>query len=175
MKGMYKFVTRVYNLLDKVSAKKSSKKLQVLLHKTIKGVEEDLLHLKYNTAISKLMILVNEIQEKGCGRDVFSKFTILLSPFASYASEELWKRLGNKFSVHQQKWPSYNKKLVIDQEIPIIIQINGKFRNTVNMPLGVVKKEALEKAKQDEKISKYLKGGYKKVIFVKNKVINFIV
>ena len=212
MAGMYRFIKRIWSLLEMVgderrnpksqapnskqipSTKSQIKNLEVerLLHKTIKSVGEDLENLKYNTAIAKLMILVNKIQEEGCTREQLAAFAILLSPFAPHLAEELWSRtspptsligkekvdksVAVEESVFKQKWPEYDKELVKDEMINLVVQVNGKLRHTITVSADITEEEAKEAALGDAKIKKWTKDKeIVKVIFVKGKLVNIVV
>jgi len=175
IRGMHKFIVRIYDLLSRIN-KKSDKKTERLLHKTIKGVEQDLKRLKYNTAIAKLMILVNKIQESGCSKDLLSKFAILLSPFGPHLAEELWESLGNKESILKQKWPQFDKKLIQEQAWQLIIQINGKVRDKIEVKQGITEKEVKQLALSSDKIKKWLDNKKpKKVIYIPNRLVNLVI
>ena len=191
MTGMYRFVNKIYRLLNKTNSKfkiSNSKQIQnskfkiqnleinKLLHKTIKGVGEDLENLKYNTAISKLMIFVNAAQEENCSKGEFSQFSILLAPFAPHLAEELWSRLGNKESVFKQKWPKYDKNLVKDEMIELVIQVNGKVRDKLKVSADIIETEANKLAVESEKIKKWIDGKKViKVIFIKGRLVNIVI
>ena len=175
IKGMHKFIVRVYNLLRKIN-NKSDKEIEKLLHQTIKGVEDDLNRLKYNTAIAKLMILVNKIQENGCSNKVLSKFAIILSPFAPHLAEELWQDLGNKKSITNQKWPKYDKKLIQEEIWNLIIQINGKVRDKIEVKQNITEKEVKKLALSSNNIKKWLDNKEpKKIIYIPNRLVNIVI
>jgi len=177
--GMNRFLERVWGMSSKVYKvhKVESQKIEQLLHKTIKKVTEDIENLKFNTAISFLMIFLNELEkEKEISSTHYSQFLILLSPFAPHITEELWKTLGNKKSIHLQSWPEYNPKLILDSEINMVIQINGKLRDQIKVPAGISEDEARKLALESEKIQKWIDGKeIKKIIFVKGKLVNIVV
>ena len=174
---------------------KTPREIKVLLHKTIKKVGEDIENLKFNTAISQLMILRNSfykveedeiriftksrIGPTETGQWIapkdFGKFLIILSPFAPHLSEELWEKLGNKKSIFYEKWPEYDEELIKEKTFELVVQINGKMRNTIPAAIDIFENEAKELAMKSEKVQKWLEGKeIKKVIFVKNRLINFI-
>jgi len=176
IKGMYKFAIRVYDLIGKVNSKKSDDQLVRLLHQTIKGVQDDLIRLKYNTAISKLMVLTNKIQEHGCNKEILSKFAIILYPFAPHLAEELWNALGNKESIFKEKWPEYDKKLIQEKTLQLIVQINGKVRDKIEVKTNISEKEAKKITLSQDKIKKWLGNKKpKKIIYIKNRLINIVV
>jgi len=180
MAGMYRFIKRIYGLFNlgfknQVNDNQDSE-VEKLLHKTIKRVGEDLENLKYNTAIAKLMILVNKMQGNGCTGKQLGQFAILLAPFAPHLAEELYSQLGDKDSIFKQKWPEYDKALVKDEMINLVVQINGKLRNTIEVSADIAENGAKETALADEKIKKWTDGKeIVKVIFVQGKLVNIVV
>ncbi|NQV00674.1 MAG: class I tRNA ligase family protein, partial [Parcubacteria group bacterium] len=176
IKGMHKFIIRIYNLIGKVNSKKPDDQLVRLLHQTIKGVQDDLTRLKYNTAIAKLMVLTNKIQESGCNKDILSKFAVMLSPFIPHLAEELWSTLDNKKSIFKEKWPEYDEKLIQEETWQMIIQINGKMRDKIEVEQGISENEAKELALSQEKIKKWLDNKEpKKIIYIPNRLINLVI
>ena len=99
----------------------------------------------------------------------------MLAPFAPFTTEELWNKIGNDFSVHQQKWPAFDEALAMSDEINIAVQFNGKTRGTVAVAPGSEQAVVVEKVKTDEKLVKYFTAEAKKIIFVKDRIVNFIV
>ena len=193
MNGMYRFMNRVWNIsesiIEKGIKKTADENILKSAHKAIKRVGDDLERLKFNTAISQLMILLNAFQEQeridrsstsGGGRAIekadFEKFLILLAPFAPHITEELWHELGNKESVHDQKWPTYDPKRVQEEVIRLVLQVNGKVRDVVEAPADIAQKEAEQLALGNTQIQKWLAGNKpKKVIFVPGKLVNVVV
>ncbi len=165
-------------------------KLERLFHKTIKKITEDIENLQYNTAVSALMILFNEMEKVGQLSVVSCQlFLKLLAPFAPHITEELWSRIQNsKFhayngqagkiqnSVHNEPWPVYDPKLIIENEFDLIIQINGKYKGTIKTEIGVSQTSAEKLAFSLPNVQEILKNAkIKKIIFVKNRLINFVV
>ncbi len=176
--GIYRFLNRVWSLQDKVSKAPESKQIESLLHKTIKSVSEDIEAFKFNTAISSLMVLANNLfQQKQINKKTFETFLKLLSPMAPHIAEELWQVLGNKKSIFKQKWPSYNKKLAEQKTFNLIVQINGKTRLVMALEVGASQSQVEKIVLKESKIKKYIPSQQKikKTIFVKDKLINFIV
>ncbi len=140
------------------------------LHQTIKKVTDDIKSFKSNTAISALMIYLDA--KKGPNE----KFLILMAPFFPHIAEELWKRLGYKNSIFEENWPEYDKKLVRTERVLIIIQVNGKLRDKIEVTSDSSEKNIVAKAQETEKISKWLSGKkIKKTIYVSNRLVNFVV
>ena len=175
--GIKRFLEKVWGLKEKIKTGSKNQNINILVQKTIKKVTEDLENLRYNTAISSLMVLVNEMtKEKDVSLKLFQSLLILLAPFAPYITEELWSQLKFKGSVHKQKWPKYNPKLIKEEKIKLVIQINGKVRDTIEVDADISEKEAKEIALAQEKSKKWLEGKQiKKVVFVSGKLINLVI
>lgn len=175
--GARRFLEKVWRLSEKVSSKENkSKKLKTVLHKTIKKVEEDLSSFSFNTAISSLMILVNSMEEeKTISTEDYKTLLVLLSPFAPHITEELWEIHGEKRSIHKQSWPRHNPKLLLEEEIKIVLQINGKTRGTIELPRDSDEKNVLNEVKKSPVFSKWNEEKeIKKVFYVPNRIINII-
>jgi leucyl-tRNA synthetase len=179
--GCYRFLEKVYKLHSRISANNkriyTDKKFDSLIHKTIKKVTDDIESLRFNTAISALMILANEMEkEKEIQITNYGLLVTLLSPFAPFISEELWSKLNHKKSIFEEKWPKYDPKLIKDEEIELVIQINGKVRDKVIVRAEISEEEAKRLAAESEKIKTcLLEKKIKKIIFVKGRLINIVV
>jgi leucyl-tRNA synthetase len=203
--GIYRFLNRVWYLVTEknpIAGKKSKKKkeekkliltaeakkklkenlknLEKTRHKTIKKVTEDLEKLHFNTAISSLMEYVNQLYEvplEKVDKKHLESLVLLLSPLAPHISEELWQGyLKHRKSVSKEKWPTFKSDLVEEKSFVLIAQINGKIRAKIKAKKGIDKVEAEKLAKSFSLIKKYLsKKKIKKVIFVKDRLINFVV
>jgi leucyl-tRNA synthetase len=163
-------------LSEKISGE-SSKEIQNILHKTIKKVSEDIADFKLNTCISSLMILANAIEEKGIARDDYAKFIQILAPFAPHLAEEIWRdKLGNKESVFKSSWPVFDKELIKDETVNLIVQVNGKLRATISVPAEISQDEAMKLALENENVKKWLEGKeVVKIIFVAGKLLNIVI
>jgi len=181
VKGVYRFLEKVWNLFQNYklvlnSEEQISKELSFLLNKTIKGVTEDIEELKFNTAISKLMIFINNIKNKKLSKTVIEKFLILLAPFAPHISEELWERMRNKKLIFLEKWPTYDPELIKEETIEMVVQINGKVRDRIEASVNISDEEAKKLAISSEKTQKYISGKkIKKVIFVAGRLVNIVI
>jgi leucyl-tRNA synthetase len=145
-----------------------------LLHKTVKKVGEDIENMRFNTAISAMMVLINE--SKVVSKEFVEKFLIILAPFAPHMAEELWNKLGHKESIFKEAWPKYDESKIKDEEIELVIQINGKVRAKLKLPVDISEADAIKLAKEDDNVKKYLEGvEIKKTIFVANKLISFVI
>jgi leucyl-tRNA synthetase len=178
--GSRRFIERVWRLGEKVTSKKLTPEESVYqntLHKTIQKVTDDIVTFSYNTAVSAMMIALNEMEksEKVYKSDM-ELFLKILHPFAPHVTEELWKELGNKTSLVKEKWPKADHKKMKDAEITIAVQINGKVRGEVKIQPENTETEVLEKVHIMPEIQKWLTGQeVKKVIFVKNRLINIVI
>jgi leucyl-tRNA synthetase len=186
--GAYRFLNRVHDLFNKLdfnkkakaeaSAGKDHKDLNRMLHKTIKKVGEDIVDFKFNTAISSLMILLNEMEKKKelISKSMADNFLKIIVPFAPHLAEELWQGIGNKRSVHLESWPEFNKHLIEDEDIELLIQVNGKLRDKVMAHKGISQAEAEKLVLARERVKEFTGAGKpKKIIFVQDKLINIVV
>lgn len=180
--GVRKFLDRVWKLQEKIKLsaivkQSSEKKLQTLLHKTIKKVTEDIENFRFNTAISQMMIFVNAAEkEDAFAKADYEKFLLLLAPFAPHISEEIWSVLGRKESIFSSAWPAFDPELMKEQEIEMVVQINGKLRDRIFVAPDVTEDEAKETVLGSEKIRIFTQGKeIKKIIFVPGKLINIVV
>ena len=151
--------------------------LERLLHKTIQKVTDDIEKLQMNTAISAMMIFVNEAtKRKGVTQDMMDIIVRLLSVFAPHIGEELWRSLGNDFSIAHAPWPDYDPDKTLDEEIKIPVQVNGKLRGLVHVQSGANEGAVRELAMRDRNVSHHLEGAeIRKVIYVPDKLLNFVV
>ena len=176
--GIVRFLDRVWNLYMKepgVSGWADENVLR-LTHRTIKKITDDIESLHYNTAISALMILLNELEKANPDRENKEVFLKLLAPFAPHITEELWHELGNPASIHRESWPVANPKLLKEEDFDMVVQVNGKLRATVKMPRGIAQKDAEKAALSNENVRNSLAGQKpKKIIFVPDRLINFVV
>ena len=181
--GCRRFLQKIWKLEKKIkkdSPRQSSSKnreIEKLVHQTVKKVTEDIESFHFNTAISSLMILTNKFaEEEKISQENFEILLKLIAPIAPHIAEELWFQIGHKKSIFKEKWPRYNSKLAKEEKFSLIIQVNGKTRSVVEVNLDISAAEAKKIALRKEKIKNYIpeEKKIKKVIFVKNKLINFL-
>ena len=185
MVGTRRFIEKVWRLQDKLKIENSKLKIDEksvnsidkILHKTIKKVTDDIGTLSFNTAISTLMIAVNELEKaEFISRKQFEILLKLLAPFAPHATEELWASIGNKKSIHISDWPICDEKLIVDDQVNIIVQINGKVRANFMADAGTTNGELENKAKSLPEIKKWTEGKeIKKVVVIKGKLVSIVV
>ncbi|MEK7081788.1 MAG: class I tRNA ligase family protein, partial [Patescibacteria group bacterium] len=152
-------------------------KFQILINQTIKKVTEDIETMRFNTAISALMILTNEMDKmEKVAREDFEILLRLLAPFAPHITEELWTEIGNKKSIHLAPWPKYDVAKIQEASVKIVIQVNGKARSALEISRDLPQIEVEKQAAILPGIAKWLNGkSVKKIIFVPNRLLNFVV
>ena len=181
--GVNRFLKRVWrNFVDDSgtvrivdeSANSESKKI---LHHTIKRVTDDMDRLAFNTAIAALIEMNSFMMKQATiAREVAEPFLILLSPLAPHISEELWNLLGNESMISQQTWPAYDESLLVEDQVVIPVQINGKVRASISTGADSSKEEILSLAKADENVLRYTTGkSIVKEIYVPGKIVNLVV
>jgi len=194
VEGVARFLARVWRLLmtenqagewelsKKIKPVDATKSQQKLLHATIKKVTEDIESFSFNTAISQMMIFVNAFTNvETIPLSAMRTFLILLNPFSPHISSELWERLGAEFDdapgdVTQQSWPGYDETLLVEDEIEIVIQINGKLRDLIKMPIAATEEDLKAVALSNPKIQERTAGKtVRKVIVVPKKLVNIVV
>ncbi len=178
LRGCRRFLDRVWKLQEiLVPGEGYSEKLDNIMHKTIKKVSEDFEKMKFNTAVAALMSLLNEFYAAGAvTRGEFATFLVLLNPVAPHITEELWQICGYEGMLHEQKWPAWDETKVIDDEIEIAVQINGKVKDVVRLSREATKEEAKAAVEASETISKLLAGKtIVKEIYVPGRIYNIVV
>lgn len=151
--------------------------LTKLLHKTIKKVDEDIESMSFNTAISTMMILATEMDKaEVVEREDYKKFLQILAPFAPHIVDELWKMLGEKKSIHTSTWPKYNETLMKDEELKIVVQINGKVRAEIMIDADEGEEQVKQKALKNGTILKFIDNKeIRKIIYVKGRLLNIVI
>ncbi len=177
MKGCKRFLERIADLTEMIKGEGATPKLETSFHKTIKKVSLDIEDLKFNTAIASMMGLLNEIYDVGClTKDEMLVLVRLLCPFAPHLSEELWSYLGQDGFCSLAAWPAWEEAKTVDSTVEVAVQVNGKVRATISLPLDCPKEEAIATAKKDPKIVAVIEGKTViKEISVPNKIINIVV
>ena len=176
IKGCKRFIEKYWNLQEKVKdGNEYSPEHEALMHKTIKKVTYDIDNLKANTAIASMMTLVNEFSQKGCNKAELKTLTILLNPFAPHVTEEMWQVMNFGGMVNEAQWPTYDEEKTKENSVEIVIQVMGKVRSKLTIPVDMPKDEVLAAAKADAKIAELLDGKeIKKEIYVPGKLVNFV-
>jgi len=190
--GTSRWLSRVWNLVLEEYKPKSGipsdneakKKLLRLTHQTIAKVTDDMERLRFNTMIAALMEFTNfldDIKKEGNisesdWKETIKTLLLLLAPTAPHLAEELWQRIGYKYSIHNQKWPEWDEALACEEEITLVVQVNGKVRDRILVSAGVNEDEAKKVILGSEKVKAHLEG--KKLvntIYVPGKLVNLVV
>lgn len=176
LRGCKRFIEKVIRLKEKVNGENGySKDLESIIHKSIKKVQNDLLSMAYNTAVSTLMILANAYSEKeSITKDDYHVLLTLLNPIAPHITEELNESLGFE-PICNSEWPKYEEEKTIDKEITIAVQVNGKVRGTITIEKDETEEKVKEKATTEENVKRHLENlNIVKIIVVPNKIVNII-
>lgn len=174
--GTRRFLDRVWNAQTFLS-KSEPKEVTSLLHKTIKKVTEDIESFSFNTAVSSMMIFINQVYEaKVITKSSLLSFITLLSPFAPHIAEEMWKLNGGSKSVFNNKWPKWKESLIKDEKVTIAVSVNGKVRSELMVTSEATDDEVTQMALRDSKVIPHIEGReVKKVIVVKNRLVNIVI
>jgi leucyl-tRNA synthetase len=183
IEGVHRFLRKLWRLFnDDVKGKiwtstEATEAELKILHKTIKKIEEDTERFSFNTAVSTFMICVNELADIKCHKkEILQQVLILLTPYAPHIAEELWQQLQNTGSILDATYPTYNPALLVESSKEYPVSINGKLRTNINLALNMEVAEVEQQVLQNEVVKKWLEGkDPKKIIYVKNKMINVVV
>ncbi len=176
LKGCKRFLEKVYKLGAKLNEETTSAN-EMIIHKTIKKVTEDLSNLKFNTAVSSLMILTNELdKQESITKNDYRTLLILLNPIAPHITEELNEMYALGKTICSSSWPKYDEEKTIDSTVTIAVQVNGKLRGSMNIPINLDKEETLRLAKELDNVKKYIENTtIIKEIVVPNKIVNIVI
>lgn len=184
VEGAHRFLSRVWRLVvnedgslnPKITDNEGSDEFKRVWHKTIKKVTEDMNHLRFNTAISQLMIFINDAYKAdSIPRKAIEDFTQLLSPFAPHIAEELWERLGHQESITYASWPAFDEAWTVDSEVEIVIQVNGKIVQRAKIAKDMSQEAMQEYSMSQEGVQQAIAGKtIRKVIAVPGKLVNIV-
>lgn len=180
LQGCYRFIKRVIDVYNPEKTQISEYELPEitkLLHQTVRKVTSDIENLRFNTAISQMMILTNLIlKEKSVSKETLNTFLLILYPFIPHLAEELNEKGGSSNQLSQANWPDYDEDLAREELLTIAVQVNGKLRATIEVEPNIERDELLEKAKSEDRIKSYLKGKeLVKEILVPGKLVNLVI
>jgi leucyl-tRNA synthetase len=185
VEGVSRFLNRVWRLyvteegtLDPaLSGTRSIPALEQVYHATVRKVGEDIEALRFNTAISQMMIFVNEVTRTDLRpRQILEPFLLLLAPFAPHIAEELWQKLGHGASLALEQWPAYEAAKLVQENVEVVLQVNGKLRSKMSVPVDTSEPGLESLARADANVAKHLEGkSVVKVIVVKNRLVNIVV
>ena len=180
VKGCRRFLDRVWNLAEMVTDDPDcSEKNEGAVHRTIKKVSVDIEAMKFNTAIASLMALVNDFYQNGLSKGDMEQLLLLLSPFAPHMVEELWETMGYAAKrggmACRQPWPKYDESKTVESVVTVAVQVGGKMKTTIQVPLDSDEETVVKAAMADNKVAKLAEGmELVKTILVKNKLVNLI-
>ncbi len=173
--GVRRFLERVWGLKEKVGDAALPPETSILLNQTIKKTGDDIEAMKFNTSVSALMILSNELGKLSVvPQEAYETLVKLLAPFAPHLADELWEQLGHKASVHLETWPSFDASKLAGETVTVAVQVAGKTRRTVSVPRGAVQEAVLTAGKKYPKRAPFVPENPKRVVFVPDKVLNVI-
>ncbi|MBU41661.1 MAG: leucine--tRNA ligase [Spirochaetaceae bacterium] len=187
IEGVFRFLSRAWRMFIDESgqlnpglltepSEDAKRKVEQVTHSTIKKVSEDIERLGFNTAISQLMIYVNELNKESVGRFSAESFVKLLSPFAPHFAEELWNKMGHDESIALEPWPQHDESLAKADEIEVVFQVNGKIRARAHVAPDLSKEELENLARENESVKAYTEGKEEvKLIVVPGKLVNIVV
>ena len=179
LQGCYRFLQKIWRLFNdktkNIEYNCANKETLKILHQTIKKVTEDIDNLRFNTAVSQLMIFTNHLVTLSTlDREVLHTFLVLLNPFAPHLSEEINAKLGND-TIASMKWPKYDNSLIIENTSTVAVQFNGKMRGTIEIASNSEQKIVRETVMEDKNLKKFFEGMEEiKVIYITDKLINFV-
>ncbi|OIJ12482.1 leucine--tRNA ligase [Anaerobacillus alkalilacustris] len=170
------FITDEGKLNPAISDVEGSESFQRMYHQTVKKVSDDFAGLRFNVGISQLMVFINDAyKQKELPKPLMEGFVKLLSPVAPHLGEELWEKLGYTSTISYESWPTYDENMLVEAEIEIVVQVNGKLKAKISIPKDASREDMEQLAKNDEKIQEELEGKtIRKVIAVPNKLVNFV-
>jgi leucyl-tRNA synthetase len=178
LQGARRFLDKVHAVATRaLSGGEGDDETRKLLHRTVKKVGEDIETMRFNTAVSTLMILANRLaSSEATPRAALEKLLLVLSPFAPHLAEELWNQLGHPEPIADAAWPSYDPALCVDDFVEIGVQVNGKARGRVKLPKDASEQLAKTESLKDENVLRFIADKpLKKFIYVPGKIVNFIV
>ncbi len=155
------------------STEGSEQRIDILLHQTIKKVSDDIEAMRFNTAVSAMMILANEAMEVGLDQKQKEIFLKLLAPFAPHLAEEMWHQLGHTTTIHREPWPTYDQQKIIADTFELVIQVNGKVRDRITVASDISEEEAKHLALASKQAQHYLAGRKpQKVLYVQGRLVS---
>ena len=190
--GMARWINRVWDLSQRDAStldaqprdEEAARALVRTTHKTVKKVNGDMERFKFNTALAAMMEMTNHMGrawdeggiDAGCWRDAVEKLLLLLAPIAPHVTEELWERTGRPYSIHSQSLPSWDEELARDEEITLVVQVNGRVRDRIQAPASIEEEEARQLAMESARVRPYLEGTeVRQVVYVPGRLVNVVV
>jgi leucyl-tRNA synthetase len=173
IEGVRRFLDKVWKLFSGSSLPPITPELETLYHQSVKKVSEDIESLCFNTAVSQLMILTNAFTDaKGVPKDFQEGYLKILAPFAPHMAEELWRGMNKKESIHLSSWPAFDSAKIVSSTFELVIQVNGKVRDRIQVPADISEEDAKAKALASDNVKKFLEGRTpSKIIYVKGRLV----
>ena len=179
VEGARKFLNRVWMFFTESAniGNVKSDELERLYHKSVKKITDDFEKLAFNTAISQMMIFINAVYKEGkCPKEYAEGFVKMLSCICPHIGEELWSLFGHDNTIAYEPWPKYDESKTVDNNVEIAVQVNGKLKATIMLPMNCPKDDAIATAKADERVAAAIAGKtVVKEISVPNKIVNIVV
>jgi leucyl-tRNA synthetase len=190
--GVSRWLNRVWNLVleqyeghekvDPTARKEAERELARTMHQTIRKVTNDIDTMRFNTMLAALMESSNELAQvkeaaqvsQSAWQEAMATLLLLLAPTAPHFAEELWQRTGHQYSIHNQPWPKWDEALAKEEEITLVVQVNGKLRDRIIVPASTTEVEATQIAAQSTRVKPYLEGKEFKTYYVTGKLVNFV-
>lgn len=173
--GVKRFLDKISRMPD-IIATQEAEEVTRELHRTIKKVTEDIDSMGFNTAVAQMMQFVNLVtKHQAITRASFLDFLRVLTPFAPHLANELAESIQHREMMEKEEWPSFDESLLVNEVVTIAIQVNGKLRGSIEVDVDTAETDILRRAKEQENVARYLADGIKKEIYIKNKLVNFVV
>jgi len=176
--GVRRFLDRVWNFVNsQTKSATESKEIKIKLNRAIKEIGEQIKQHKFNTGVSGLMKLLNELENSEVSAESCGAFVKLLAPFAPHIAEELWMEvLKNETSVHLEKWPEFDQALLLEELVTLVVQVNSRVRDTISVKQGLPEEEVKKMVLENDKVKKEISGKeIKKFIYIQDKLTNIVV
>ena len=183
--GIERWLNRVWNVVQREPSfgGDSSRELRHITHKTIRRATEDIEHFRFNTLIAALMEMTNEMThardsgpiDRGAWNEAIEALLLMLAPLAPHIADELWERSGRRYSIHKQSWPAWADDIAREEEVTLVVQVNGKVRDRIQVPAGIDEARAKELAQASSIVQRHLHDRkLQRVVYVPGKLINFV-
>ncbi len=176
--GVKRFLDRLWaSVRDRVADGPADREVERKLHATIKKVGDDISRLSYNTAIAAMMEYMNALRksDRMPSRTEVEPLVQLVAPFAPHLAEELWQQLGHDTSIFDSRWPSFDPSLLVDDEVELVVQVNGKVRGRIHVPREITQDAAFALAMKEQSIAKFVASSPKKVVLVPGRLLSIAI
>jgi leucyl-tRNA synthetase len=185
--GIERWLNRVWNLVQTepvfgAENASAARDLRHITHKTVRRATEDIAHFRFNTMIAALMEMTNGLThsrdalavDRNAWSEAIEALLLMLAPLAPHIAEELWERTGRPYSVHKQSWPQWDEELAREEEVTLVVQVNGRVRDRIQVPAAIDEEHAKQLALASEHVQKHLDGAVQRVIYVPGRLVNIV-